>query len=75
METAQEIKRLLKLSEIAQAKIIFNHNGTRVINPMQQSAVTRLVNKAYKLQGNLSSFEMINIHRDAIKELKDENAN
>ena len=73
MNQTQEISRLLRLAEIAQDKIEFNHNGTRVINPMQQGASTRLFNKAYKLQGDLSYKEMIAIHKEVINNLKKEN--
>jgi hypothetical protein len=69
-ERIAEIKRLMVLSEIALEKVEFNHNGTRVTNPMQQAAATRLLNKAYKLQGDLLPWDMIKIHREAGEEAK-----
>jgi hypothetical protein len=72
METEQikNIKRLLRLAEIAQAKIEFNWNGTKVINPMQQGAANRIYTKAYKLKGEMSCQEFIKLHTEVINELK-----
>ena len=69
----QEISRLLRLAEIAQAKVEFNRNGTKVINPKQQAAATRLMNKANKLMGDMPVQEWIAIHTEVINNLKKEN--
>jgi hypothetical protein len=71
----QKIKRLLILSEKAQAKVEFNHNGTKVINPMQQAAASRLYNRAYKLKAEMSSPDFIKIHREVIESLNNEKTN
>ena len=65
----QEIKRLLKLSEIAQEKVEFNHNGTKVTNPMQQAAANRIYTKAYNLKGEMSTKDFIKLHREVIQEM------
>jgi hypothetical protein len=66
MTPISEIKKLLNLAEDALAKVKFNHNGTKVLNPSQQAVYTRYVNKAYKLQGDLTYREMAMIHREVV---------
>jgi hypothetical protein len=70
-----EIKRLLRLGEIAQAKVEFNYNGTKVINPMQQSAATRIFRQAWGLQGEMLPQEVISLHTEVINELRNEQIN
>ena len=70
MNNNQEIKRLLKLSQQAQDKVNFNHNGSKLANPQQQSVATRYYNKAYNLKGNMSPIEFAQIHRQIIQELQ-----
>jgi len=67
MKKIQEIKRLLKLSEIAQSKVQFNWNGTKVTNPMQQAAANRLYSRAYKVCAG--EYDIATLHRDVIKEM------
>jgi hypothetical protein len=67
-----EIKRLLRLSEIAQSKVKLNFNGTTAINPMQQVASDKLYRRAIKLKGGLSYSEFEKIHRVVIKEMENE---
>lgn len=74
MTQVQEIKRILKLSEIAQSKVEFNWNGTKVINPMQQAAANRLYKRAYSLKGDMIPQEFIAIHRQVIKDIENENS-
>lgn len=64
-----EIKRILALSEKAQEKVEFNHNGTKVINPMQQAAANRLYTRAYKLaqKNGVDMNEMIKLHREVLQ--------
>lgn len=64
-----EIKRILALSEKAQEKVEFNHNGTKVINPMQQAAANRLYTRAYKLaqENGYDSNQIIEMHREVLK--------
>ena len=73
MKQIDEIKRLLRLAEIAQSKVEFNWNGTKVINPMQQGAANRIYSKVYKLQGEMSSQDFIKIHGEVISELRNIN--
>jgi hypothetical protein len=73
MNQTQEIKRLLRLYEIAESKVQFNHNGTKVINPMQTAAATRIYNKASKLKGDMPLQEWLAIHTEVINNLKKEN--
>jgi hypothetical protein len=73
MNQTQEISRLLRLAKIAQAKVEFNHNGTKVINPMQQAAATRIMNKVYKLSVDMSTQEFIDIQKEVSNNLKKEN--
>jgi hypothetical protein len=70
METTQiiEIKRLFNLAEDALAKVEFNHNGTKVLNPAQQGVYTRYCGRAFKLKGDLTYREMAAIHREVIDE-------
>jgi|688.fasta_scaffold258158_2 hypothetical protein len=75
MKQIDEIKRLLRLSEIAQSKVEFNFNGTKVINPMQQAAANRIYSKASKLKGDMSCQNFIKIHREVISELQNEKVN
>lgn len=65
-----EIKRFLRLSEIALKKVKFNHNGTKIINPMQQASATRLYKKAYSLKLDISIDEFIKIHKEVIAEME-----
>ena len=71
-EVIGKIKDLLLKSEIAQDKVQFNWNGTKVINPMQQAASNRLYNKAYKLccELGMDSHDIIAIHRTVISAKK-----
>lgn len=75
MKQIQEIKRLLRLSEIAQSKVAFNWNGTKVVNPMQQAAANRIYSKASKLRGKMSSHDFIKLHCEVVSELKSEGIN
>ena len=75
MKQITEIKRLLRLAEIAQSKVQFNRNGTKVINPMQQAAATRLYAKANNLQEEMLPQEFIKLHTEVINELKNEQTN
>jgi hypothetical protein len=59
-----EIKRLINLAEDALAKVEFNYHGTKVLNPWQEGVYTRYMNRAYKLRGDLTDWEMITIHRE-----------
>ena len=68
--TITEIKRILRLHEIAEEKVEFNYNGTKVINPMQQAAANRLYNRAYNLKGDITGQEFARIHREVIIEMK-----
>ena len=65
----QEIKRLLKLSEVAQEKVRFNHKGTKVVNPAQQSVASRLYNKAYKIADS-SNIDILPLHKEVINEMR-----
>jgi hypothetical protein len=66
-----EIKRLFNLAEDALAKVEFNYNGTKVLNPSQQAVYTRYVNKAYKLQGDLTYREMAMIHKEVVNQRRE----
>lgn len=68
MTNLEKIKHLLVRSELAQKKVTFNHNGTKVNNPMQQGAANRLYTKAYKLASELGldTKKFIEIHRQVI---------
>jgi hypothetical protein len=68
MENVEEIKRLLRLSEIAQSKVKFNWNGTKVINPMQQAAANMIYRKANNLKGKMTDQDFIKIHLEIINE-------
>jgi len=74
-ETAKvnEIKRLLRLSEIAQSKVVVEHgyNGTKTIitNPMQQAAAKRTYNKARKLGEYLGIQGFIDLHNEVVEEM------
>ena len=70
MNQIEEIKRLLTLSEIAQSKVEFNFNGTKVTNPMQQADSNRLYNRAWKMRGELTSQEFIKIHTEVTKNFR-----
>ncbi len=65
-----EIKRLLRLSEIAQSKVQLNWNGTKVTNPMQQAAANRLYSRAHNLMGGMSNEDFVRLHREVIEEMK-----
>tara|TARA_R110000868_G_scaffold396362_1_gene668510 strand:- start:307 stop:537 length:231 start_codon:yes stop_codon:yes gene_type:complete len=66
-----EIKRLLNLSENALDKVEFNYNGTKVLNPSQQSVSTRFYNKAYNLKGDLTIREFAMIHKEVIDQRRE----
>lgn len=70
MKQIQEIKRLLRLSEIAQSKVQFNWNGNKVTNPMQQAAANRIYSRAHKLMGEMSNSDFVLVHREVIEEMK-----
>ncbi len=69
----QEIKRLLRLAKISESKVQFNHNGTKVINPMQQAAWTRIMNRVYKLTEDMPIQEYMDICEEVRNNLKKEN--
>ena len=64
--TISDIKRILTLSEIAQGKVKFNNNGTKVINPMQQAAANRLYTKAYNLAKEIG-VDIEPIHKEILR--------
>jgi len=72
-----EIKRLLNMSENALDKVEFNYNGTKVLNPSQQSVSTRFYNKAYNMfasvrgKGDLMTREFAMIHKEVINQRRE----
>jgi len=69
MDNEPEVRRLLIRAEIARSKVRWNKAHTKIINPYQQAAYTKLYKRAYKLCDRKDFNKFITIHIEVCNEL------